>query len=267
MNTIRDRLWMWGHAAALHNHWELPGPSRITPIEAAFYMGIPNVIMVRFNNQPAPPFDQYALPFAPLRQFVWSIIGDSSTTANNSQNDLEAVMTLTARYPNLTGVIMDDFFCGSDNRWISGRCSMENLHAIKNKLRSVGRGLDLWVVLYDYQLQQAVQSPLALCDVISFWTWKAENLVNLEQNLATAERLAAGRKLVLGCYMWDYGAHKALPVAAMAEQCRLGLQWLKAGRIQGMIFLASCICDLGLDAVEWTRQWVREQGEVILADR
>jgi hypothetical protein len=39
-----------------------------------------------------------------------------------------------------------------------------------------------------------------------------------------------------------------------------GLQWLQEGRIEGMIFLASCICDLGLETVEWSRQWIQKVG-------
>jgi hypothetical protein len=51
-----------------------------------------------------------------------------------------------------------------------------------------------------------------------------------------------------------------MPTAELERQCSLGLRWLRDGRIEGMIFLASCICDLGLDAVEWTRQWIAAQG-------
>ena len=53
--------------------------------------------------------------------------------------------------------------------------------------------------------------------------------------------------------MWDYGAKRPMPVNLMEKQCETGLQWLQEGRIEGMIFLASCICDLGLETVEWTR--------------
>jgi len=47
----------------------------------------------------------------------------------------------------------------------------------------------------------------------------------------------------------------------MRQQCELGLQWLKHDRIDGMIFLATNICDLGLEAVEWCRQWILQVGD------
>ena len=56
--------------------------------------------------------------------------------------------------------------------------------------------------------------------------------------------------------MWDYGQKKPMPVHRMQQQCEIGLRWLKEARIEGMIFLASCICDLNLEAVEWTREWI-----------
>jgi hypothetical protein len=61
--------------------------------------------------------------------------------------------------------------------------------------------------------------------------------------------------------MWDYGEAKPMPVSLMRYQCELGLKWLREKRIEGIIFLASCIADLGLKAVEWTRKWISKVGD------
>src|SRR3954471_19483689 len=62
--SVRDRLWLWGHYEGSHNeHYGLPAKSRITPVEAAYYMSIPNVIFIRYEGKPELPFDQYAVPF------------------------------------------------------------------------------------------------------------------------------------------------------------------------------------------------------------
>ena len=60
--------------------------------------------------------------------------------------------------------------------------------------------------------------------------------------------------------MYNYGEKKPMEVAQMEHQCALGLRWLKEGKIEGIIFLASCICDLKLPAVEWTRDWIARVG-------
>jgi len=80
----------------------------------------------------------------------------------------------------------------------------------------------------------------------------------MERDFTHLEKLAPETRKVLGCYMWDYGNKKPMPLNLMKHQCQVGLQWLAEGRIEGMIFLASCICDLDLEPVEWTRQWLTD---------
>jgi hypothetical protein len=256
MSTVRDKLWLWGHEAGSHNGiYGLPGCSRMTPAEAAFYLGVPNLIMVRFHDRPAPPFDQYALPFRPLKRVVWSIVGAAGKT---DAGERQHVIDLATRNPNITGVMMDDFFTTDPDK---PTLSVQELQQVRQQLSSGGRALNLWVVLYDHQLGFPVRDHLALCDKVTFWTWKAHDLTDLERNFARAEQLAPRAGKFLGCYMWDYGQDKPLPLPVMQQQCEIGLRWLREGRIEGVVFLASCICDLGLETVEWTRQWIAEVGE------
>ena len=78
---VRERFWLWGHDAGAHNpgtgpiEWNLPGPSRITPLEAAVYLGISNLLLVRYNGTPTLPFDQLALSLRPLAKVLWSVTG------------------------------------------------------------------------------------------------------------------------------------------------------------------------------------------------
>lgn len=120
-------------------------------------------------------------------------------------------------------------------------------------------------MLYDKQLHLPVSEHLKYCDKLSFWTWKAENLERLEENFAVMERLVPDScAKVLGCYLWDYGAKSPMPVDAMKHQVDFGWRCLREGRIEGIIFLASCVCDLGLESVEWSRRWIADVGEHIL---
>ena len=253
--SVHDKLWMWAHEAGSHNQdWNTPAPSRMTPVEGAYYMDLRNLIMVRYNGKPEPPYDQYVRAFKPLSRFVWAIVNASGET---SDADLLAAQHMAAKNPNMTGVMMDDFFTkDADN---VGVYTAERLAQIRTGLSLEGRqALDLWVVLYQYQLDLPVQAHLSHCDVVTYWTWQAERLVDMEQDFARLEAMAPDSRKVLGCYLWDYGNKKPMPLDLMKHQCAMGLKWLEEGRIEGMIFLASCICDLGLDTVEWTRQWIAE---------
>ena len=259
MGRIRDRFWLWGHAAGSHDKsWGLPAKSRITPAESALYMGVPNLIMVRYEGRPAPPFHQYAVPFRALKHIVWSIVGAGGATG---EGERAQVLDLADRLPNVSGVMMDDFFQNADSDQEVGVLSTAELEAVKGQLATTGLTLDLWVVLYSHQLALPVERHLALCDKVSFWTWRAPDLQDLERNFATLEELAPSCGKVLGCYMWDYGQKQPMPVESMKRQCETGLRWLQEGRIEGMIFLATCICDLDMETVEWTRRWIAEVGD------
>ena len=95
----------------------------------------------------------------------------------------------------------------------------------------------------------------------SFWTWGSEKLKELEANLERLEKVAPRCSRVLGCYLWDYGRKMPMPLDLMRHQCEVGLRWLRQGRIAAMIVLASCLCDLDLEAVEWTRNWIAQVGD------
>ena len=99
------------------------------------------------------------------------------------------------------------------------------------------------------------------------WTWRPEDLKHLEANFTALEKIAPGKDLFLGCYMYGFFESKPLPVALMQRQVELGYQWLKAGRIKGIIFLATPNVDVGLEAVEWTRQWIHNHADQPLPTR
>jgi hypothetical protein len=262
MNTVREHLWLWGHEAGSHNGlFGIPGSSRITPTEAAQYMGIPNLIMVVFAGRPEPPFARHAASMRSLSRVVWSIVGDSSSARNDDSPDLEEVTALAAAFPNITGAMMDDFFHRPDDRGSVARYSAQRVAGFRQRLHDGPRPLDLWVVLYAHDLGLPIQAHLSQTDVVTFWTWKSKDLDALPDNFARAEALAPDARKVLGCYMWDYGAGQPMPLERMMFQCETGLRWLHEGRIEGIIFLASCICDLGLETVEWARQWIAEVGD------
>jgi len=143
-----------------------------------------------------------------------------------------------------------------------GPFSLAALRRLRERLHAGGNPLDIWVVLYTGEINWPVVRPhLDLCDVVTMWTWTADELAHLEDNFVRFEDVAADKRKVLGLYMWDYGSRRPMPVEAMKRQCEAGRQWLREGRIEGMIFLASCICDLGLEAVEWSRGWIATHGD------
>jgi hypothetical protein len=229
----------------------------MTPAEAAFYLGIPNLIMVRYQGRPPLPFDQYGVPLRVLKRVVWSVVGAGGRTDDQERAH---VLDLAARQTNITGLMLDDFFGPEQPARGEDPAALppDQLRDLGGRLTVGGRRLRLWAVLYDHQLGRPLGPYLGLLDVVSFWTWDAEKLRGLEGNLERLAHVAPGCGRVLGCYLWDYGRKQPMPPGLMRHQCEVGLDWLRRKKIEGMIFLASCLCDLELEAVEWTRGWIAQ---------
>lgn len=402
-NTVRDRLWVWAHAVGSYdNAYGLPANSRITPVDGARYLGVPNVILIRYGDRPEPPFEQYAAPFRSLDRVFWSVTGAGGAT---SAAEREHVFRLAAGMPNLVGLFMDDFFHFSNDdrpQWLAandpafpvlytvrlaepvaatrlevtqsawrtgdyrtagfavevpagaegwqevaqgvlpnqpaattsvtlpgaaipalrlrllgthdpkdarscGLCRLrlwagdrevslaearaeasssypgfdpqaalqapapdpgpapaalapEDLRALRQRLVLGDRRLDLAVTLYTHQLSPRILPHLEFCDVVSLWTWRAQDLHHLEANVARFRALAPAQRVLLGCYLWDFGTGTPMPLDLMKRQAELGLQWLRAGQVEGLVFLATNVCDLGLETVAWTRDWIASVG-------
>lgn len=127
-----------------------------------------------------------------------------------------------------------------------------------------GRTLPIMCVIYTRQIKDRAKAHLAEVDQICMWTWRPADLKTLDANFAALEKLAPRKGLFLGCYMYDFHASAPMPVELMRLQVERGHEWLKAGRIEGIIFLATANVDVGLEAVDWTREWIRENGESVV---
>ena len=260
MGKLKDKFWLWGQNAGAHhevmnNYFKLPGVNTMTPLEGACYLGVPNCCRVVMGNKPRPPFDQESMKLVSMRNVVWSVLGASGS----NDVDIQEVLRQSEMFPNISGGVLDDFFTEHGS---IPRMSIEQLRDVHEQLHNKRRPLDLWIVVYDYQLNSPVKEYLNECDVVTFWTWKGCELANLDRNFAQLKEMTPGKRRLAGCYMWDYGDSKPLTIKDMEFQCGRYLEWMKSGDIEGIIFCSNCIADIGLDTVEWTRKWIAETGNI-----
>ncbi|MCM8807529.1 MAG: hypothetical protein NC926_06250 [Candidatus Omnitrophica bacterium] len=153
------------------------------------------------------------------------------------------------KYKNIVGAIMDDFFIKEKPPF-----SPDQITEIKREFNE--NGIELWTVLYQHQLNLPVKEYLEKFDIITYWIWKSEGINELEQCFNKFCDMVPEKRKLLGIYMWDYGNNKEMPIDLFIKECEIGLRWLKEGKIEGIIFLASCIVDLGLQTVEWVKKWI-----------
>ena len=258
---VRDRLWLFSVADGCNDtHFGVP-LSRITPVEAAWNMGIPNTMVIVDGKRPMLS-EQYLMAMRPLKNVVWSIVDSGAATGWGQGREAEIICEYSKRFPNVSGVYMDDFFNEQADTGEAGVYGTGKLESLRAKLDMPHRKLDLWVVIYTHQTDTDVRRQLELCDYVSYWTWHAKEIPDMPANLAKLEALGVqAERISLGLYMWDYGDRREMPVELMKQQCELGLRWLKEGRVNNLCFLGSYLVDLGLDAVEWTIEWIRNVGD------
>lgn len=267
--TLRDRLWMWGHdSGSLKSGYSIGEKGTdIEPAAALEYMGIPNVCMVRFTGTPLPPFDDYVKQFTHTRRLTWSIV-DGAKNFTNEQKRQQA-LDLATRTPNLVGLDLDDFFIGDaipkpGATEARANLAVAELEKVARERTVAGRRLDLSMVIYSNQLHPSIAQHVDLVDTVYFWTWKARDLVNLEANFAKYRQIAPQKPTLLGIYMWDFGEKKEIPIPLMEHQCRLALEWLKQGQIDGLIFHCTPLCGMKFEAVEWSRAWIAKHADTIV---
>jgi len=264
-DTIKDKLWLWGHTAGVHHHAgsNLPGVNQMGPKEGCDFLGIEKCCRVAFGSAgPFPPFDKEAEKLKDLKEVVWSAIGDAgSKQHNNDQSDIDGILHIAEDYPNISGAILDDFFLASAEGEALARHSVRSIREMQDKLHNFNkRRLDFWIVWYTHQLNADIDDYLELFDVITLWTWKPGDLINLDSNLEKCVERTVGKRHLAGCYMWNWNEAKPLPMDLMKYQLDTYYHWLKDGKIDGVVFCANTIVDLGLEAVDYARNWIAEVG-------
>jgi hypothetical protein len=257
MTKLRDKFWLWGQSPNAHTSHKVP-TSRMTAMEGCTYLGIDRCCRVVMLNHPRPPFDQHSIAMEPLKEVVWSIIGAGGSECNDDgQGDIDEVLRQAEMFPNITGGVLDDFFF----KWRMELFPPENIKKINEKLKTgCSRPLDLWCVVYDHQLDLPIQEYLEHCDIITFWTWKSENLAKMEENFKRLCDMTPDKKHMVGCYMYDYGNNQAMSLETMKMQCAKYEEWLKDGTADGIIICSNCCADVGLETVAWTKNWLKKIG-------
>jgi len=272
MTKLRDHFWLWGQNAGSHHHpaggnpYKLPGTNRMESAEGGKFFGIPNCCRVAMTAGPEPPFDAESEKLKDFKQVVWSAVGAGGVTRNSDdKSDLDEVLRQAAKFPNVTGAVLDDFFASVEGFKMSGkiaRHSIDSITSMRDRLHNFPqRKLDLWMVWYTYQLDFAVAEYIALCDVITMWTWKGSDLARLDENIDKLMMKSPGKRLLAGCYMWNYGESKPLSKKEMQDQLDCYYRRIKKGEIEGIVFCSNCIADIGLETVALTRQWIADVGD------
>lgn len=257
--SLKDNIWLWGQMPNSHheegnNRYNLPGTNKMTPAEGLNYFGIKNACMVVMENKPAPPFEPWAASLKDAKRVAWSILGSGgSERTNNGGSDLDEVVKLAGKYDNIVAAVADDFMRPERMAVYTPDIIANFRDTLHNRL---SKPLDFWTVIYEHEINDAAKPYLDVFDVISMWIWRAEHLKDLDETYNRLKKYLKNQPIMAGCYMWDYGGQKPMTMDNMKMQLEKYAEWYEQGKISGMVLCSNCIADIGLDTVEYTKEWI-----------
>lgn len=264
-DKVGDRLWIWGHHAEALRDWKnggyrakggLPARRHIDVYEACRYLGIRNAALIPWGGGfPADPFDPYYRRYRDMRRTAWRIsMGGPECLIPFT----EVAFEFQEQMGNLTTCYLDDYFVDKD--YIR---PLDELREVRDRLHS--RDIKLTVVLYTDQgggINPTIRPSVDICDEVSLWFWNGKNLGTMEEQVHKCRAfIGEGKSMLLGIYMWDWGAGKPIPPETMRRQLDLARKFLAEGTVSGLIFHSNLNCDIGDPSAEISRLWIAEHAD------
>ncbi|MAG36220.1 MAG: hypothetical protein CL878_08245 [Dehalococcoidia bacterium] len=247
MAAIRDRLWLWGTTVNALDYYGF-ATSKLSVAEGLDILGLPRAMMC--GNLP-PTEEDYA-PVAHCRELLWQTSFDEGFAF---ERPLAPIVGLHQAHPNVTGVLLDDFSTTEIGRGATP-------DVLAQMRRAMPSSLQLWAVIYSMSLDiPNLAEYLEHLDGISFWVWHGRDLPTVAEQVERCRALSGDKPLILGLYFYNFGERQPLTNEEMKGQLETGLQLVRVGSCRGLCFLSSSIMDVGLEAVDWTRQWIAKHGD------
>ena len=259
-NTLRDRLWMWGHDSGVYDGpkgpYNIPLSAPISMAEGIKSMGIPNVCVIREGT----PDEAYRQQFKDVKRIAWTLAMGSNPSYSGLKN---YVFGLRDTLPNMTGYFLDDFFHGKpqvETDPAPAALSMDEMKKLYEETMAYRRRLDLVIVLYTSQIAPSIKPVMKFVDVVSLWIWDGSDIQKIEDTFKKYRALVPDKRTLLGLYMWDFGGKKELSKEFMVNQLDYAYRLYKEGQIEGLIFHCTPLCNKGLAAVDYARGWIARHG-------
>ncbi|HEX2639931.1 MAG TPA: carboxypeptidase-like regulatory domain-containing protein [Pyrinomonadaceae bacterium] len=151
--------------------------------------------------------------------------------------------------PQLTGVIVDDFFndypkllTAEDVLDIKDALigkTVDALGHVDHSSPATTPDLKLYIVVYEHQLARPLEETvLSAIDGVSFWTWKQnENFTNFDTNIDAIKRRFPGREVIAGVYVYN-GAETPTP-ESVRHIIGQAVEMYGAGKIDGLLIFAA----------------------------
>ena len=139
-----------------------------------------------------------------MKKVIWSVVGSKG---QKYEDEVDNVIEIMKDYPNIVGVMFDDFFNHSHTIFGNPKpyYNLPELHELAFKMQHQLDGIigrrptEYWTVQYKHLLNRGFEKYNIFFDTYTYWTWKGKDLDDLEADFAIAEKEANGKDMILGC--------------------------------------------------------------------
>lgn len=184
-------------------------------------------------------------------------MGDASTPLPDAElGNTEDVVEVSKLVNNISGAVVDDFFSPARVK----RFTPDILKKMQNRLNE--NNLDFWCVLYSNELHLELEKHLEAFDGITFWIWKCEDTVNTKEYFEKIKKLAKGKPIMLGMYLWDYSNNTPMNAELFENQLSYYFELVKSKEIEGIVFCSSTIGDMDLESKKILKEYIIKYGDI-----
>ena len=249
MDTIQDRLWIWGHPEnSLLGCFGIDKESHVTPVNGMKELGAKNLFYVPMNKET----DRDAMSYEMQREclsFGWSI---------ENREQAQALPELKKKYPNLSCGVFDDFFCPENAVNNMTAYTTDELRRIKTMLNDAG--MELWAVYYERQIDLDLTPYLDCFDGFTFWFWRQPTEEEHERVIDRFISKTPGKRRRIGCYLYDFGRETPCKPENIPKELDRDAALMRRGLCEGIILHTNAVGGMGLAAYDEAIKWVQKHG-------
>ncbi|MBR2973926.1 MAG: hypothetical protein IKC41_06950 [Clostridia bacterium] len=118
--SLKKQIWLLGKVPGSEhygNEFSLPGDNRMTPAEAAYYLGLSNLCYMTVHGYPKKPYDYTLESLTFLDRIIWSVEDEESAyevaRVSKYYDNVVGALVLGGNYDEILGSIQKWTFAGT----------------------------------------------------------------------------------------------------------------------------------------------------------
>ena len=266
LESILDRLWLWGmkvnslQASMDYGKWGF-APSTLTTEQAIEQTGIRNVLMgggleISEQTLASMPSARRIICKTSLHKYNYSE-EKFYLDCDDAESQLLAAKHLAGQDTRVEAFQLDDFSTGS----VDAGVSSTHLAKLQYTNATVGPQMPLCATIYMHSLErEGLADLLRYFDGMMLTPWFADEIDKVPEAVERCAELSGDKPAVVCLYFYDFGKKKAITRDQMQHQLDVVEPLIRSQRIAGLVFLGTCMMDLGWDSTACVYDWISKVG-------